>query len=809
MLRAAYFASALLLPLPLLAANEEAARRLVAETEAEAAAVQNMTVEAAIHILKNSAGVKPGFISFVQETLGSHHRHGHRHHHARHHLRQLAEPKGYAAVKSAVQKVSEQVDEVSKKWEEENMRCCRQHKAGTDELETMDQAIATANSQSSAAQGAILKANKKISEIESRIPDEKDALKELREKCAQEKISLEEKLHVTWDNLDGLDSMDMDQCGGKVDLLQCEHQETGESMLMVRHRAMKRSPLAQRAPAVQRLLRDVSGRGERLKERPVVFLQLSQHGDPHKCTMEANPECQQIRDRYMLMTSDLEDERDDIQEEQDNNDHDCEQGVSSAEANMDSAMTQLKNEQTALAEATADLNQAMETSRLKNDGRRQKVEEMTKEAKKCHDQKLSLVQEKNGYLKIRGEMLSMKGLKVFIQDCKVSAWTAGECSKTCGGGMLAKTRDVMLHPIGDGAGCPPLSVTEDCNTQRCPVDCKMGEWGGWSSCTAKCGGGVVERVRDIKRQGVHGGKPCGVTEETQTCNPQSCDTKCKLSRWSAWSACSKACDTGTTFKVRRVKVAASGSEKCPGKFSKRRMRMKTCHRHACIEKKDKGKGLTCTSKRDVVLLIDGSGSLRNSGWDAVKKVSAKIARAMGKDVQLSALLYSGPKDMKKYFKCTGQLWPKRRKGKSLGTPDMKKDCKIEWVQHFSSDKEKVAQKIEKMTWPRGSTLTSQALAMAETELSGGRNDAQAIVVVITDGKPMNKRKVTVAAKRLRKKARLMWLAVTKNAPIKLIQTWASVPVSENVIPVKNFKTLVAKDTLNNLIADMCPAVEMA
>ena len=58
----------------------------------------------------------------------------------------------------------------------------------------------------------------------------------------------------------------------------------------------------------------------------------------------------------------------------------------------------------------------------------------------------------------------------------------------------------------------------------------------------------------------------------------------------------------------------------------------------------------------------------------------------------------------------------------LGTPDMATDCLVKFVQqNFTNDKAKVTKKIEAMAWPPGSTLTSEALAMAETALNAGRS----------------------------------------------------------------------------------------
>jgi len=264
------------------------------------------------------------------------------------------------------------------------------------------------------------------------------------------------------------------------------------------------------------------------------------------------------------------------------------------------------------------------------------------------------------------------------------------------------------------------------------------------------------------------------------------------------------------MQVRHVREAAEGQGKCPQKYGRLRFRSKACNRKLCLAKKeDKDKALQCESKRDVILLIDGSASLRTSGWAATKKAAVAIVKAMGSEVNVATLLFSGPKTRKNYFKCTGQRWPHRHNGTLLGTPNMETECLVRWVEHFNSNKDTVVSKINAMAWPRGSTMTSEALAMAETELDGGRRDAEAVVIVLTDGKPMNKRKVDATVKSLRGKSRLMWVAVSANAPVHLIKKWASVPWKENVIMVPNFKALQSKATVNRLVANMCPAISMA
>ena len=89
--------------------------------------------------------------------------------------------------------------------------------------------------------------------------------------------------------------------------------------------------------------------------------------------------------------------------------------------------------------------------------------------------------------------------------------------------------------------------------------------------------------------------------------------------------------------------------------------------------------VTCESTVDVILVVAGSGSLGQTGWDATIKASAMLARALGggsADVKLAVLLYS---------------------------------YRSEWVKHFSSDTEAAAVAIENLSWPRSLTCALRAV----------------------------------------------------------------------------------------------------
>jgi len=110
-------------------------------------------------------------------------------------------------------------------------------------------------------------------------------------------------------------------------------------------------------------------------------------------------------------------------------------------------------------------------------------------------------------------------------NCKWAPWHAwSECTATCGGGVQNRTRAVLQAASNGGKDCQgPAAQFRDCNTAKCPVDCKWSPWGQWDVCTRTCGGGMQARSRTIVEQERHGGKPCeGDPQEMQGCNMQAC-----------------------------------------------------------------------------------------------------------------------------------------------------------------------------------------------------------------------------------------------------------------------------------------------
>jgi hypothetical protein len=162
---------------------------------------------------------------------------------------------------------------------------------------------------------------------------------------------------------------------------------------------------------------------------------------------------------------------------------------------------------------------------------------------------------------------------------------------------------------------------------------------------------------------------------------------------------------------------------------------------------------------------------------------------------MGVILYSGPRTWGGVRKCFA------KNGKKVNIEEV---CKVKTITHFTEDMKKVKGLIGGLKWPQGSTLTSLALITAKAELGLGRKNAKSVVVVITDGRPLSYRATGLASRSVRKAARLIWVPVTKYAPLKMIKKWATRRWQENVVKVESFKELEKPDPVTHVIANICP-----
>jgi len=759
------------------------------------------------------------------------------------------QPKGYSGLDGARKLLNDMIYTSMRKYDAEIAKCTEYYSEQCAAMEACRGQIAASNYVAANSRALILDSQATINKCEVDIPTMKLELSQHLAKCKRELSSMNSRLKIVMGDIAVMTMiLEMTDCDKKLlqmkdlALLHCKDECTKKSFIEFNHDGLQQKISKLQSSLSHDLMQDTfKDLFEGIESlESMEFLQTNAQISPvinktkfsnppvprtkvpsnpcndpgsgapsasdkraAKCTIKKSPQCYKLQERFLLIQSGIEDERDELLEHIDMLKRFREETEKTLADQIQDDEDMLSNAQTKLATATEKEATAGEAARQTANENAQLNRDLVKQMKLCSANYINFETEICALKKIRGELYKMKGggHSAFFQDCEVAKWDPEECTKKCArdgqGGEQKLTRNVLTHPNG-GAKCLPLAAMRSCNNQPCPVNCKLSSWSGWSKCSAQCGGGVQQRLREVKTAMRYRGKPCGSSSATKSCNNQACESDCKLSSWTKWSSCSKDCDGGTMKRQKFVLKPARGSGSCPGKWNKRRLGYKKCNMKRC-KLAVGAMTMTCDKKLDIVLLIDGSGSLGKKGWAAEIKAAQMFVDAFtvqGGEANMAVILYSGPRTWGGVRKCFGRNTKK---------VDREKVCGLKTVTHFTNDLPMVKKLITGLEWPKGSTLTSLALMEAKAELSLGRKSAQSNVVVFTDGRPLSYRKTGMASRVVRKSARLLWVPVTKYAPTKKIKKWATRNWKENVVFVPTFAELEkGADVITHIVANICP-----
>lgn len=506
-----------------------------------------------------------------------------------------------------------------------------------------------------------------------------------------------------------------------------------------------------------------------------------------KCVL-GKPNCGLLHDNMSLMWGKFKDLVDELQAKMDRdaqNFDDLKKDINMQITTLTSAKATFSKQ---MNEATAQKSADVEEQRAKSDEERLLQKEYKSVRKECRATIYEILYtDICGVLTVRGEIskYSKEVKPDDIQDCEFGDLEPGPCSVTCDdschphdmskcvGGVTILKREIVSQKNKYGHKCPKLEYESKCGQVRCPVNCGMSRWSGWTKCTKECEGGTQLRTRNIVIRPKNGGDKCDTTGESRVCNTGSCDRDCSYKKWTQWSPCSQACDGGSSARFRHILVPVRGNGKCAGKKNPERFQMRSCNTHECMGDE------MCIAAMDFIVAIDGSGSLREKGYEVLKDFAARlVARFQGE----------------KYGSGAAKVGVVQ-----FGNGMIMKDRTIsaaKLIHALDSDTEAVAAAIRKTEWEKGFTNLAQAFATAEMiTRNSGRAEAPTTMLVISDGKPSFKFETWQKAKEAKGEGYKIVMVVLNDQlgkeDRKFMKALASGPGNENVVMIPGVKTLKA------------------
>jgi hypothetical protein len=766
--------------------------------------------------------------------------------------KQLQGADGFGGLDGARLLLNDMIHEVMVKYDAEIAKCTGYYAAQCALMEVARGQISAANYVAATSRALILDAQSAINHCELSIPETKAELKNHNLKCKTELGKLDEKLKIILNDIAVMTMiLEMSDCDAKflqykkLTLLKCKNECTGTVDVSFNHNGLQDSIKKLKSKDAQDLLNhgfaDMFDDEDSVSSVELVQVDASEYmsvkqtppanktkfnnppvprtkvpsnpcTDPYagappppskragKCTLKKSPRCYKLQGRFLKIQAEIADSRDELMDEIEKLKSSCEETKKTLDSSINNDGTLLSSSQTKLGTAMEKEASAGETGRQVGKENQQYNDDLVKQMKTCSTNYADFENELCALKKIRGDLFKkMKpGHTGFFQDCEVGPWVGESCTKVCAGGDQKLTRSILTHPEG-GTKCLPLAAERKCNLGPCPINCVLAEWGGWAKCSSKCGGGMASRVRDVKTPMQHNGNQCGATGESKQCNVAACEKDCVLLPWTRWTSCSKHCDGGTRKRERMILEPAEGSGSCADKWDPSRLQYEPCSSHRCTVPDPKFV-MKCNKSMDIVLVLDGTPKSEKEGFEsemtaAKQLVDAWTGEGITAKPNFALIHYTGPRTWAGVSKCTGM---------STKKVNMEEVCKIKLVQHFTDDLKKIKSKIDGLEFQKGSKLLSLGLMTVQSEFALGNKDHRTIVIVFVDGEPLSYRKTLLASRMIRKKARLLWVAVTKFSPLASLKKWASRRWQENLVQVSDSERLALPEYGTHIVANICP-----
>jgi hypothetical protein len=132
-----------------------------------------------------------------------------------------------------------------------------------------------------------------------------------------------------------------------------------------------------------------------------------------------------------------------------------------------------------------------------------------------------------------------------------------------GAGSVYRATATSFRIYLDKANTPEFAQTHQWRVNYIAVPkatkCVVSQWSGWAACSKTCGHDSVQtRTRIVQLEAEFGGSCDMPLTEDIKCPKPHCDTECTYSTWTAWTPCSVNCGLGTATRQRTLVLHPSG-----------------------------------------------------------------------------------------------------------------------------------------------------------------------------------------------------------------------------------------------------------
>lgn len=303
----------------------------------------------------------------------------------------------------------------------------------------------------------------------------------------------------------------------------------------------------------------------------------------------------------------------------------------------------------------------------------------------------------------------------------------------------------------------------------------------------------MSRHRNIAKMNYFGGAECEETDAVETCNADPCDQDCQLSEWSSWGGCSRQClwrkhvPAGHMYRHRHVIQKALGEGQCAKHNSRERLESQTCNDFVCPTS---GK---CVAAQDLVLVLDGSGSVLNRlnpglNFDMIKSFAKGM---IGKSVLMGEKEVSGPNASDV--------------GMRYSIVTYGSETKV--VAPLMAERADLLKQIQDAKFPSGETRTGEALITASRVLRFSGASRKGTVLLVTDALPKSRPAALAGAQKVKDLgAQLVVVAVRKAIQrTEELCMMASAPCADNLLLVDSWSSL--DQQLPRFLVAACPHIE--